>query len=143
MYEDQSTELFVCGFFWGAECSFWLCGSCVELSYNTWTQFTPFKIQSNDKIFKIRFCFLKRRENPGYAHSLVNMAPLYLTSLFHVRISKYNLREVKKLIVLKVAITNFGLNTFKYLAISNWNSLPNETRRAPDLNTFVRMYKAV
>ena len=84
-----------------------------------------------------------RRENPGYAHTLVNMTPVYLTSLFHVRISKYNLREVKKLIVLKVAITNFGLNTFKYLAISNWNSLPNETRRAPDLNTFVRMYKAV
>ena len=74
---------------------------------------------------------------------LVNMAPFYLTSLFHVRISKYNLRGVRKLIVPKVATTTFGLNTFKYSAISNWSSLPDETRRAPDLNTFVRRCKAV
>ena len=34
----------------------------------------------------------------------------------------------KKLIVPKVATTTFGLNTFEYLAISNWNFLPNEIR---------------
>ena len=43
---------------------------------------------------------------------LVSMAPFYLTSLFHVRISKYNLRGVKKFIVPKVGTTTFGLNTF-------------------------------
>ena len=32
-------------------------------------QFTQFKIQPYDKIFKIRFCFPKRRENPGYAYT--------------------------------------------------------------------------
>ena len=74
---------------------------------------------------------------------LVNMAPFYLTSLFHVRISNYNLRGVKKLIVPKMATATFRLNAFQCLAISNWNSLPDETRSAPDLNTFVRMYKAV
>ena len=72
---------------------------------------------------------------------LVNMAHFYLTFFFSCSFSKYNLRGVKKLIVPNVATATFELNTFKYLAISNWNSLPDETRRAPDLNTFVRMYQ--
>ena len=45
---------------------------------------------------------------------LVNMAPFYLTSLFHFRVSKYNLRKVKKLIVPKVATITFGRNMFQY-----------------------------
>ena len=36
-------------------------------------QFTQFKIQSYDKIFKIRFCFPKRRENPGYAYTCLQV----------------------------------------------------------------------
>ena len=110
-------------------------------------QFTQFKIQSYDKIFKIRFRFPKRRANPGYAYTCLQVFGQYGTFLFNFLVScsssKYNLRGVKKLIVPKVATTTFGLNTFQYLAISNWSSLPDETRRAPDLNTFVRMYKAV
>lgn len=110
-------------------------------------QFTQFKIQSYDKIFKIRFCFPKRRENAGYAYTCLQVFGQYGTFLFTFLVScsfsKSNLRGVKKLIVPKEATTTFGINTFQYLAISNWNSLPDETRRAPDLNTFVRMYKAV
>ena len=45
------------------------------------------------------------------------------------------------LIVPKVVTTTFGLNTFQYLSISTWNSLPDETRSAPDLNTFKRCIK--
>ena len=49
----------------------------------------------------------------------------------------------KKFIVPKVAkvTTTFGLNTFQFLSISTWNSLPDETRSAPDLNTFKRCIK--
>ena len=49
----------------------------------------------------------------------------------------------KKFIVLKVAevTTTFGLNTFQYLSISTWNFLPDETRSAPDINTFKRCIK--
>ena len=64
------------------------------------------------------------------------MAPFYLTSLFHVRVSKYNLRGVKKLILPKLATTTFGLDAFQYSAVSTWNSLSDEKRSAPDLNTF-------
>ena len=64
----------------------------------------------------------------------LNLAPFYLTYLFHVPISKYYLRGIKSsFIVPKVATT-----TFQYLAISTWNSLPDATRSAPDLNTFKR-----
>ena len=53
-------------------------------------QFTQFKIQSYDKIFKIRFCFPKRRENAGYAYTCLQVfgqyGTFYLPSLFHVRL---------------------------------------------------------
>ena len=90
---------------------------------------------------------IKRRENAGYAYTCLQVFGQYgtflLTFLVSCSFSKSNLRGVKKLIVPKEATTTFGINTFQYLAISNWSSLPDETRRAPDLNTFVRMYKAV
>ena len=57
---------------------------------------------------------------------LANMAPSYLTFLFQVRNCKYDLREVKKLLVPKVATTTFGLNGFQYLSISTWNSLSDD-----------------
>ena len=51
--------------------------------------------------------------------------------------------EILFFIVPKVdkVTTTFGLNTFQYLSISTWNSLPDETRSAPDLNTFKRCIK--
>ena len=51
--------------------------------------------------------------------------------------------EILFFIVPKVdKVTNtFGLNTFQYLSISTWNSLSDETRSAPDLNTFKRCIK--
>ena len=51
--------------------------------------------------------------------------------------------EILFFIVPKVdkVTTTFGLNTFQYLSISSWNSLSDETRSAPDLNTFKRCIK--
>ena len=70
------------------------------------------------------------------------MAPFYLTFLFHVRISKYNLWGVKKLIVPKVTTTTFGLNTqipsYFHLEISaRWN------KKRSWSEYFQMMYKAV
>ena len=70
------------------------------------------------------------------------MAPFYLTFLFHVRISKYNLWGVKKLIVPKVATTTFGLNaqmlSYFHLEISaRWN------KKRSWSEYFQMMYKAV
>ena len=80
-------------------------------------QFTQFKIQSYDKIFKIRFCFPKRRENPEYAYTCLQVFGQYGTFIFAFLVScsfsKSNLRGVKKLIVPKVATTTFRLNTFQ------------------------------
>ena len=45
------------------------------------------------------------------------MAPFYLALSFHVRISKYNLKGVKNLIVRKVATTTFGLNIYFHLEL--------------------------
>ena len=50
------------------------------------------------------------------------MAPFYLALSFHVRISKYNLKGVKNLIVRKVATTTFGLNIYFHLELcARWN----------------------
>ena len=64
---------------------------------------------------------------------------------FYFKTGKYNLTGVKKFIVPKVAITTFGLSTFQYLAISTWNSLPDETSsfKRSWSEYFQTMYKAV
>ena len=117
MFEDQSTA-HLCVAFFTAQSAL---SDCVGLVLNYLIihglcQFTPFKIQSYDKIFKIRFCFPKRRENPGYAYTCLQVFGQYGTFLFNFlfscSFSKYNLRGVKKLIVPKVATAAFGLNTF-------------------------------
>ena len=70
---------------------------------------------------------------------LYNMAPGYITSLFKERsLSAYNLRGKRKLQVPAVRTTNFGLHSFKYLAVSAWNSLSDELRMSDTLAAFKR-----
>ena len=100
MYENQSRE-FVCGFFFKVQSAL---SDYVGLVLNYLIihglcQFTQFKIQSYDKIFKIRFCFPKRRENPGYAYACLQVFGQYGTFLFNFLVScsfsKSNLRGLK------------------------------------------------
>ena len=70
---------------------------------------------------------------------LCNMAPGYITSLFHERThSTYNLRGQRKLQIPAVRTTTFGLHSFKYLAVSAWNSLSDAVRTSDTLSTFKR-----
>ena len=70
---------------------------------------------------------------------LYNMAPGYITSLFKERsLSAYDLRGKRKLQVPAVRTTTFGLHSFKYLAVSAWNSLSDELRRSDTLAAFKR-----
>ena len=111
-------------------------------------QFTQFKISHTIRFLKSDFVSLRdARIQDMLTLSCLQVFGQYGTFLFTFLVScsfsKSYLRGVKKLIVPKEATTTFGLKTFQYLAISNWSSLPDESRRARDLNTFVRMYKAV
>ena len=150
LFEDQSRAHLYVDFFLKLRAPFltmWVL--CWILNYLIIHGFRSPRLKSSPTIrfLKLDFVFLRDARIHDMltlvCKCLVNKALFYLTSLFHVRFSKYNLRGVKKLIVPNVATTTFRLNTFQWWAISNWNSLPVETRRAPDLNTFVRMYKAV
>ena len=70
---------------------------------------------------------------------LCNMAPGYITSLFHERTpSPYNLRGQGKLQVPAGRTTTFGLHSFKYLAASAWNCLPDTVRTSDTLTMFER-----
>ena len=68
---------------------------------------------------------------------LYNMAPGYITSLFKERsLSAYDLRGKRKQQVPAVRTTTFGLHSFKYLAVSAWNSLSDELRMSDALAAF-------
>ena len=63
--------------------------------------------------------------------------PLYTKDLFiNVRTGNYSLRGTN---ILKLATPKsiaYGLNSFKYFAAKNWNSLPESVRTEPTILSF-------
>ena len=67
--------------------------------------------------------------------SLNNEAPTYIRELLQDR-AYTSLRGVRKLKLPKVRTTKYGLNSFRYCAPKQWNSLSDIERTAKNLNVF-------
>ena len=55
-------------------------------------------------------------------------APTCIKDLVKMRNNKYDLRGNNTLSLPKVNTTKYGLNSFRYFAAKQWNSIPNELR---------------
>ena len=55
-------------------------------------------------------------------------APTCIKELVKMRNNKYDLRGNNTLSLPKVNTTKYGLNSFRYFAAKQWNSIPNELR---------------
>ena len=55
-------------------------------------------------------------------------APTCIKELVKMRNNKYDLRGNNMLSLPKVNTTKHGLNSFRYFAAKQWNSVPNELR---------------
>ena len=55
-------------------------------------------------------------------------APTCIKELVKMRDNKYDLRGNNTLSLPKVNTTKYGLNSFRYFAAKQWNSIPNELR---------------
>jgi len=53
-------------------------------------------------------------------------APTFIKGIVKMRNNKYNLRGNNRLPLPKVNTTKHGLNSFRYFAAKQWNSIPNE-----------------
>ena len=73
--------------------------------------------------------------------SINNIGPNYIKNLFSQRQSVYSARGPMDLCVPRVNQTTFGLKSFRYEAVKQWNSLPEKSKRSTDLQTFKRLIK--
>ena len=69
--------------------------------------------------------------------------PKYLKDTFTLRQSEYSFRGMDILSLCKPVTTTYGLNSFRYFASKNWNSLPNNVRSESTLSGFRRLLKAI
>jgi hypothetical protein len=67
---------------------------------------------------------------------LNGMAPDYLKKLIEIKQITYGLRNEKLLNVPHVKTTKYGLNSFRTLAATTWNGLPNHIRTTENFSTF-------
>ena len=65
-----------------------------------------------------------------------NSYPLYMKDMFNVRNSNYSIRGTNILKLATPKTTTYGLNSFKYFAAKNWNSLPVSERTEPTILSF-------
>ena len=68
----------------------------------------------------------------------LNIGPNYIKNLFSQRQSACRHMD---LCVPRVNQTTFGLKSFRYEAVKQWNSLPENVKRSTDLQTFKRLIK--
>ena len=73
--------------------------------------------------------------------SINNIGPNYIKNLFSQRQSACSARRPMDLCVPRVNQTTFGLKSFRYEAVKQWNSLPENVKRSTDLLTFERLIK--
>ena len=71
-----------------------------------------------------------------------NSFPKYLENMFTLRQSEYSFRRTNILSLCKPVTSTYGLNSFRYFASKNWNSLPNNVRSESTLSGFRRLLKA-
>ena len=71
-----------------------------------------------------------------------NSFPKYLKNMFTLRQSQYSFRKTNILSLYKPVTSTHGLNSFRYFASKNWNSLPNNVRSESTLSGFRRLLKA-
>ena len=69
--------------------------------------------------------------------------PKYLKDMFTLRQSGYSFRKTDILSLCKPVTTTYGLNSFRYFASKNWNSLPNNVRSESTLSNFRRLLKTI
>ena len=75
-------------------------------------------------------------EDEGYVQDMLitinayfqGTAPTCIKELVKMRDNKYDLRGNNTLSLPKVNTTKYGLNSFRYFAAKQWNSIPNELR---------------
>jgi hypothetical protein len=67
---------------------------------------------------------------------LNDMAPDYLNELVEVKTSQYDTRKQKTVHVPRVKTARYGTNSFRSLAATTWNRLPNHIRATENFNTF-------
>ena len=65
-----------------------------------------------------------------------NMGPVYMNNLIIPSHLNYSTRRPLNLFVPRVNQTTYGLRNFRYHGTLLWNSLPEEIKTAPNLNTF-------
>ena len=69
--------------------------------------------------------------------------PKYLKDMFTLRQSEYSFRKTDILSLCKPVTTTYGLNSFRYFAAKNWNSVPNNVRFETTLTNFRRLLKNI
>ena len=65
--------------------------------------------------------------------------PRYLKDMFRLRSSTYSLGGHNILCLPKPLTTSYGINSFSYLAVISWNSLPDRHRIFSDFTSFRRL----
>ena len=64
--------------------------------------------------------------------------PRYLKDMFRLRSSTYFLRG-HNMLCLRTPLTTYGINSFSYLAVISWNSLPDHHRTISEFTSFRRL----
>ena len=67
--------------------------------------------------------------------SLHGLCPIYVTNIFSVKSSTYNLRNQNSL-QLYHSRTNYGLHSFRHIDAKLWNDLPHHVKSITDISVF-------
>ena len=67
-----------------------------------------------------------------------NSFPKYLKDMLTLRQSENSFRKMDTLLLCKPVTTTYGLDSFRYFAAKNWNSLPNDVRSETTLTKFLK-----
>ena len=73
--------------------------------------------------------------------SINNIGPNCIKNLFSQQQSAYSARRPMDLCVPRINQTTFGLKSFRYEAVKQWNSLPENVKCSTDLQIFKRLIK--
>ena len=72
-----------------------------------------------------------------------NSFPKYLKTMLPLRQSEYSFRKTNILSLCKPVTSTYGLNSFRYFASKNWNSLPDNVRSESTLPGFRKLLEAI
>ena len=113
------------------------------------------RIVFNDKVSSYQQLLHKSEGSTLYNRRIHNMLitiykcltcdsfPKYLKNMFTLRQSEYSFRKTNILSLCKPVTSTYGLNSFRYFASKNWNSLPNNVRSESTLSGFRRLLKPI